>query len=103
MNRRHNAVSLLQATQGSPGLAKLIELNGASVEMLKAIAPLIPSALRTAIKAGPIEGSMWCLIIDNNAAAAKIRQLSPSLEAHLRSKGWDVNSIRIKVQTARRC
>ena len=76
-------------------------MNGKSVEMRKTIEPLIPSSLSAAVKAGPIEGSMWCLIIDNNAAAAKIRQLSPSLEAHLRSKGWDVKSIKIKIQTSR--
>lgn len=82
-------------------MARLIELNGDSVAMLKAIEPLIPSALRTSVKAGPIEGTAWCLILDNNAAAAKIRQLSPSLEAHLRTKGWDVKSIRIKVLITR--
>ena len=102
MNRRHHAVSLLQASQGSPTLARLIELNGDSVSMLKAIETLIPGALRKALKAGPIEGTTWCLIVDNNAAAAKIRQISPSLESHLRTKGWEVNSIRIKVQIARK-
>ena len=70
--------------------------------MLKAIETLIPGALRKALKAGPIEGTTWCLIVDNNAAAAKIRQISPSLESHLRTKGWEVNSIRIKVQIARK-
>jgi hypothetical protein len=101
MNRRHYSFSLLQASQDSPTLARLIELNGDSVAMLKSIEALIPSALRTAVKAGPIEGSVWCLILNNNAAAAKIRQISPSLEAHLRTKGWDVQSIRIKVQITR--
>jgi hypothetical protein len=98
MNRRHYPVSLLQASQNSPALARLIELNAESVSMLKAIEPLIPSALRTTLKAGPIEDVVWCLIVINNAAAAKIRQLTPALEAHLRTKGWGVKSIRIKVQ-----
>ncbi|MEI8169981.1 MAG: hypothetical protein WCG50_09915 [Rhodoferax sp.] len=98
MNRRHYPVSLLQASQNSPTLARLIELNADSVSMLKAIELLIPSALRTTLKAGPIEEAGWCLIVNNNAAAAKIRQLSPALEAHLRTKGWCVKSIRIKVQ-----
>jgi ethanolamine ammonia-lyase small subunit len=40
-------------------------------------------------------------LLDNVAVAAKIRQLLPALEAHLRSKGWEVNSIRLKVQMAR--
>jgi hypothetical protein len=100
MNRR-NSFSLLQASHGSPTLARLFELNADSVAMLKTIEPLIPSALQTAIKAGPIDDGVWCLILTNNAAAAKIRQLSPSLEAHLRTKGWNVKSIRIKVQIKR--
>jgi len=101
MNRRHHAVSLLQASQDSPTLARLTELTRDSVARLKAVESLIPAALFSAIKAGPIEGPVWCLIVDNNAAAAKIRQLLPALQSHLRVKGWEVNSIRLKVQITR--
>lgn len=101
MNRRQHPVSLLQASQDSPTLARLIDLSRDSVARLKAIESLIPGPLRPAVKAGPIEGPVWCLILDNNAAAAKIRQLLPALEAHLRAKGWEVNSIRLKVQITR--
>ena len=101
MNRRRPAVSLLQASQESPTLARLTELSRDSVARLKAIEPLIPVSLRTAVKAGPIEGPVWCLILDSNAAAAKIRQLLPAFESHLRVKGWEVNSIRLKVQMKR--
>ncbi|MBT9506032.1 hypothetical protein [Rhodoferax sp.] len=98
MNRRHHPVTLLQASQDSPTLARLTELTRDSVARLKAIESLIPGALRASVKAGPIDGPVWCLILSNNAAAAKMRQILPSLEAHLRSKGWEVNSIRLKVQ-----
>lgn len=98
MNRRHQSVTLLQASQDSPTLARLAELTRDSGARLKAIELLIPAALRPAVKAGPIEGPVWCLILDNNAAAAKIRQILPALASHLRVKGWDVNSIRLKVQ-----
>lgn len=101
MNRRQHSVTLLQASQDSPTLARLTELSRESVARLKAIELLIPAALRPAIKAGPIEGPVWCLILSNNAAAAKIRQLLPTLEAHLRVKGWEINSIRLKVQVTR--
>lgn len=98
MNRHHHPVTLLQASQDSPTLARLTELTRDSVARLKAIESLIPGALRASVKAGPIDGPVWCLILSNNAAAAKMRQILPSLEAHLRSKGWEVNSIRLKVQ-----
>lgn len=101
MNRRHHPVTLLQATQDSPTLARLTALSRDSVARLKAIESLIPASLRPSVKAGPIDGPVWCLILDNNAAAAKIRQILPALESHLRSKGWEVNSIRLKVQIRR--
>lgn len=101
MNRRRHSVTLLQASQESPTLARLTELSRDSVARLKAIELLIPASLRTTVKAGPIEGQVWCLILDSNAAAAKIRQILPALLSHLRAKGWEVNSIRLKVQITR--
>ncbi len=103
MNRRHQAFTLQQACEEAPTLARLTELSADSVARLKAVEPLIPAALRPALKAGPIEGPVWCLILSNNAAAAKIRQILPALQAHLRSKGWEVDSIRLKVQITSAC
>ena len=79
-------------------LARLTELTRDSVARLAAIEPMIPAPLRSAITAGPIDDSNWCLIVNSNAAAAKIRQFLPAFEAHLRTKGWEVTSIRLKVQ-----
>ena len=82
-------------------LARLTALSDDSLARLRAIETLIPASLHMAVKAGPIDGPVWCLLVNNNAAAAKIRQLLPALEAHLRSRGWEVNSIRLKVQIGR--
>lgn len=101
MNRRAHSVTLLQATQDSPTLALLSELAMDSAARLKSIEPLIPLSLRSTVQAGPIEGTQWCLILDNNSVAAKIRQLLPSLQAHLRSNGWEVNSIRLKIRASK--
>ncbi|WP_440107491.1 hypothetical protein [Acidovorax sp. BL-A-41-H1] len=99
MSRRHYAVSLQQASQDSPTLARLTALTRESSERLKAIETLIPAGLRAGIQAGPIDGDSWCLLVKSNSAAAKLRQLAPALQAHLRSRGWEVNAIRLKVQT----
>ncbi len=80
-------------------LAKLVALSRDSSDRLRAVESLIPAMLRPSIQAGPIEGSTWCLLVKNNAAAAKLRQLLPALQAHLRSHGWEVSTIRLKVQT----
>ncbi len=98
MNRRQHSVTLMQATQESPTLARLTQLSTDSLARLKAIQPLIPTALQASVKAGPIDGPVWCLILDNTATAAKIRQLLPSIQSLLRVEGWEVNSIRLKVQ-----
>jgi len=91
-------VPLQEACEGAPSLAKLAQLARESRERLEAVQFLIPAPLRSAIKAGPIEGTGWCLLVDNNAAAAKLRQVLPALTAELCSRGTQVTSIRLKVQ-----
>lgn len=98
MTRRHYAVTLDQASLESPMLAQLFSLSRDSSARLRAVEGLIPALLRPSIQAGPIDGESWCLLVSSNAAAAKLRQLLPALAAHLRTKGWDVQTIRLKVQ-----
>jgi hypothetical protein len=101
-NRRHHPVTLLQAAEESPTLARLAELARESGERLKAVQLLIPEALRPAVQPGPIEGPAWCLLVSNNAAAAKLRQVLPALQRRLLDCGWQVNSIRLKVHTGQK-
>ena len=101
MIRRNHAISLLQATQESETLSRLCDLAEESHQRLKSIEPLLPSSLRAGVRPGPIDGTVWCLLLNNNAVAAKIKQLLPALQAHLRSKGWEVSAIRLKVQMTR--
>lgn len=89
--------TVLQATQQSPTLARLAELAAESTAKLQCVAPLLPLGLRNCVKAGAVDGPVWCLVVDNNSVASKVRQLLPALLAQLRSKGWDVAEIRLKV------
>ena len=95
-------LTIHQAAGNSPSLARLTELIHESNDRLKAIESLIPEALRPAVKAGPIEGENWCLLVSSNAAAAKIRQLLPLIQARLLGKGWKVTSIRLKILIAKK-
>jgi hypothetical protein len=97
-NPRYRAIPVLQAAEDAPTLARLAQLARESCERLKAIESLIPIPLRSAVKAGPIDGTTWCLLVDSNAAAAKLRQVLPAFLAHLCGRGWQVTAIRLKVQ-----
>src|SRR5688500_8741831 len=96
VNRKLHPVSLQQAAEDSPTLARLAELARESGERLRAIESLLPAGLRSAVKPGPIEGSAWCLLVEGSAAAAKLRQVLPALQAQLCGLGWQVSGIRIK-------
>lgn len=100
MTHRRQAISLLQATQESAVLARLSELARDSQARLAAIQPLIPANLLSSIKAGPIDGPSWCLLVSNSAAAAKLKQLAPLLTSHLHNQGWKDTTIRLRVQAA---
>lgn len=95
--RRHHPVALHQAAQESPTLARLADRVQASSQRLQAIRPLLPGPLRTAVQAGPIDEGQWCLLVQSNAVAAKLRQLLPSLQGQLAASHLPVTGIRIKV------
>ena len=95
--RLQSTVTLHQAVGESPSLARLTQLVRESNQRLIAIEALIPAGLRAAVKAGPIDGENWCLLVSGNAAAAKIRQLIPLMQASLLRQGWRVVSIRLKI------
>jgi len=96
--RRLHPVTLQQAAEESPTLARLAQLARESGEQLRAVESLIPPALRSAVRPGPIDGASWCLLVEGNAAAAKLRQVLPALLERLRDRGAQVTAIRLKVQ-----
>ena len=102
MSRPQQAITLAQAALQSPSLAQLARLAAESAHRLKSVEFLIPEPLRPAIQAGPIDGEAWCLLVQGNAAAAKLRQLLPAIQSGLRDRGWEVTSIRLKVQPPRK-
>jgi hypothetical protein len=101
IHRRFKPQTVQQAADGSATLAGLLARARDAGERLRAIETLIPIEMRPAVKAGPAEEDVWCLLVQGSAAAAKLRQLAPALVARLNAKGWKVASIRIKVQARR--
>ena len=100
--RLPSALTAYQAASGAPLLARLSQRIDESSRRFKAIEALIPGALRSAVKAGPIDEQSWCLLVSGNAAAAKVRQLLPLLQASLLRQEWKVVSIRLKILAVKR-
>lgn len=115
------SLSLFEATLQNPQLARLQTLARESCRYLALVQPLIPTALRSSTKAGPIDTAapadatkagaasaqdlpggqnVWCLIAANNASAGKLRQLLPTLLQHLQNAGCPVSSIRLTIEKA---
>lgn len=96
---RGKAQTLEQVVDTNPTLSQLSAMARDTQNRLKAIAPLLPSSLRALVQSGSVEDDTWCLLVPNSAVAAKLRQTLPALCAHLRTKGWNVNTIRVKVKS----
>jgi len=100
MRRSNTSFSVLQASLDSPTLARLVDLSAQSCACLRCITSLLPPGLRPGVQAGPLEGQVWCLLVDSTAIAAKLRQLQPLLLERLAREGHDVTAIRLKVRAA---
>jgi hypothetical protein len=96
---RGRSRTLDQVLSNAPGLSELSAMAQDTQARIRAILPLLPASLRSLVQSGGVDGDAWCLLVPNSAVAAKLRQTVPALSAHLRSKGWDVKSIRIKVKS----
>lgn len=102
MTRLNQAVRIQDAAQSAPALSELMVRAGESQKMLASVQALIPLGLRQQVLAGPWDAGQWCLLVGSNAAAAKLRQLLPALQATLVQQGRQVSSIRIKIQATQR-
>jgi hypothetical protein len=94
---RGKTQSVTQILDGATSLSQLQALARDGQNRLQAILPLLPISMRSLVQSGGIDGEAWCILVPNSAMAAKLRQFLPSLCAHLRTKGWNVQTITVKV------
>jgi hypothetical protein len=94
---RGHAVPAAQAAMGSGILGPLLRQAQVSQACLQALRSVLPPALLAQLQPGPIVDGLWTLLVTAPAAAAKIRQWVPALQAHVRSKGWPVERIEVKI------
>ena len=88
---------LSRALRDNAVLAGLLERLAQSDACWAVAAALLPASLAASVRPGPWDAKAWVLLADNAAAAAKLRQALPDIEAALAANGWHTNRIKIKV------
>ena len=88
---------MAEAMRSSQPLSRLVDRLRESNALLASVLPLLPTGLAASVRAGPLDQDGWSLLCANASVAAKLRQLSPRLEARLLERGHAVAAIRIKV------
>jgi hypothetical protein len=82
----------------SSHLGSLLYRIELSQRCLEAVKPVLPQALASYVKAGPVDEEGWTLLVANTAISAKLRQLQPRLMEALARQGLKINAIRLRVQ-----
>ena len=94
---RFPGLTLANALDASEALAGLLQRVQQSRDRLAVISAFLPEALREHIRAGPLDETRWVVLVPDSAAAAKLRQLLPKLDAALAAGGFTGPPTRIKV------
>ena len=102
MSSTKSTLSMRQAFDDAPTLLRLGQMASESAARLDVIRPLLPPALRDVVQSGTPEPKAWALLVPHNSAAAKLRQLLPTLLCALQAADHPVQIIRVKVVQARR-
>ncbi len=85
-----------QAIAESNTLANLLARMDQSKRCLEVILTRIPLGLHTSVAPGPLTDGVWCLLINNASAVAKLKQLIPVMISAIRANDLDVQDIRLK-------
>jgi cytochrome c-type biogenesis protein CcmH/NrfG len=94
------SLSIGAALDQNQALGVLLQRLQESRARFAALRELLPEHLRDQVRPGPLDAAGWSLLAPSGAAASKLRQLVPALEARLHEQGWPSMPIRIRVQAA---
>ena len=91
-------MTLSAALGGSAPLQSLLQRLHESGSRFESLRGVLSPDLLAQLRPGPLDESGWTLLVDHSAAAAKLRQLLPRIDAHLRAAGWSGVELRLKVR-----
>ena len=95
---RNDTLKLAAALDSSEPLGQLLRRLQEARSLYDTVAPLLPPALRADTRPGPVDAGAWTLLAAHNPAAAKLRQLLPTLLQRLQAEGWHGSAIKVRVQ-----
>jgi hypothetical protein len=85
----------LSAEHGS--LGRIQHKLQLSQQCWQACTGVLPPALQQAVQLGPVDEATWVLFVPNNAVAAKLRQMLPTLLQRAQHIDSSLTAIRVKV------
>lgn len=85
------------ALESSDTLAALLKRRGQSLAMWEMVRHEIPESLASSVTVGGLEDRQWHLVAAHASAAAKLRQLVPTMEAALARQGLGDRRIVVRV------
>lgn len=87
------------ALAANESFGRLSERLRASQACFETVLPLLPPALQTQLRPGPIDELSWTLLVPNPAVSAKLRQWLPALVEQLVARGAPPREIRVRILT----
>lgn len=96
--RNWSARPLSGALADSVPLSALLARVRESERRLALAAPSMPAGLAALVRAGPLDEEAWVLLAEHSAAAAKLRQCVPAIEAALAARGVVGPMVKIKIR-----
>ena len=99
MRSKHlsGTVAVADALQENPTLGSLLGRWRLAQECMQAALPILGPALGTSLRPGPIEAQEWTLLAASGSAAAKARQLLPTICQAVQARGLGVETVRIRI------
>ncbi len=82
----------------TPAVQSLVKQALRLIEMQQVFTEIAPKPLAQSGRVGRLTHGSLLLFADNGSAAAKLRQLTPSLLVKFQKRGYEVTAIRVEVQ-----
>ena len=89
-----------EALGANATLAQLLQRLKEAEARMETVRLVLPTGLKSHVRAGVLDETGWNLLVPNGAVAAKLRQCLPAIEQALAERGWKPTALRVKVQSA---